>query len=138
MDFFTSLKEKAADLAQVGVAKSKQAAEIGKLKVNNAGEEAVIKKAYAEIGRLYYKEHGMAPEEAYAALCEKITAAKINIEENDARIAELKDDGVDAGEVVIEDLDENSSEDHITQKAEDIVEDLKDAAEDLMEDSPKE
>lgn len=33
---------------------------------------------------------GHGPEAAYVSLCEKITAAKINIEENKARIAELK------------------------------------------------
>ena len=32
----------------------------------------------------------MAPDGAYVALCEKITAARINIEENKARIAEIK------------------------------------------------
>ncbi len=92
MDFLTDLKERAVDLAQAGVAKSKQLAEIGRLNVNNAGEEAAIKKAYTEIGKLYYAERGMAPEAAYVALCEKITAAKINIEENKARIAELKEE----------------------------------------------
>ena len=35
----------------------------------------------------------MAPEAAYTSLCEKITAAKINIEENKARIAQLKEEG---------------------------------------------
>ena len=93
MAFFDDLKERAADLGRAGVAKSKQLAEITKLSLNNAGEEDTIKKAYTEIGRLYYAERGMAPEAAYVALCEKITAAKTNIEENKARIAQLKDEG---------------------------------------------
>ena len=96
MGFFDKLnlddiKEKVTDLAQSGVAKSKQLAEIAKLKTNNMGEEDAIKKAYVEIGKLYYAERGMAPEGAYVALCEKITAAKTNIETNNARIAELKE-----------------------------------------------
>lgn len=90
MDFFDNLKDKAIDLAQSGVAKSRQLAEIAKLKTANMGEEDTIKKAYIEIGKLYYAERGMAPDGAYAALCEKITAAKINIEENKNRIIELK------------------------------------------------
>jgi len=90
---FENLKDKALDLAQTGVAKSKQLAEIAKLKTANLGEEDAIKKAYIEIGKLYYAERGMAPEAAYAALCEKITAAKVNIEENKSRIEELKADG---------------------------------------------
>ena len=35
----------------------------------------------------------MAPETAYVALREKITASKITIEENKARIAEIKAEG---------------------------------------------
>lgn len=90
MAFFDDLKVKAAELTQVGVAKSKQLAEIARLNLANSSEEDSIRKAYLEIGKLYYAERGMAPEAAYTALCEKITAAKINIEENKARIAALK------------------------------------------------
>lgn len=93
MTFFDELKEKAVDLAQAGVAKSKQLGEIAKLSVNNLGEEDTIKKAYIEIGKLYYAERGMAPEAAYAALCGKITDAKKNIEDNKSRIEELKREG---------------------------------------------
>ena len=57
------------------------------------GKEGRIKTGYIEIGKLYYAERGMAPEAAYAALCEKITAAKVNIEENKNRIEELKNEG---------------------------------------------
>ena len=93
MAFFDELKDRAMDLGRAGVAKSKQLAEITRLTLNNASEEDAIKKAYLEIGKLYYAERGMAPEPAYVALCEKITASKINIEENKARIAELKQEG---------------------------------------------
>ena len=93
MAFFDELKERAVDLGRAGVAKSKQLAEICKLNLSSAGEEDAIKKAYIEIGKLYYAERGMAPETAYVALCEKITASKITIEENKARIAEIKAEG---------------------------------------------
>ena len=93
MAFFDDLKDKTIDIAQAGVAKSKQLMELAKLNMANAGEEDTIKKAYLEIGKLYYAERGMAPEAAYVALCEKITQAKINIEENKARIAEVKSQG---------------------------------------------
>ena len=66
---FDDLREKVTDLAQSGVAKSKQLAEIAKLKTSNMGEEDTIKKAYLELGRLYYAERGAAPEGAYAAAC---------------------------------------------------------------------
>lgn len=85
------IKERSTDLAQSVVAKSKQLAEVAKLKTNNMSEEDAIRKAYLEIGKLYYAERGMAPEGAYVALCEKITAAKTNIESNNARLAEMKE-----------------------------------------------
>ena len=52
-----TLKEKATDLAQSGVATSKRLAEIAKLKTANMAEEDTIKKAYIELGKLYYAEH---------------------------------------------------------------------------------
>ena len=100
MGFFDNFKEKATDLAQAGVAQSKRLAEIAKLKTANMGEEDTIKKAYIELGKLYYAEKGAAPEAAYAASCEKITAAKAAIEANNDRIAELKSSAGDEVEVV--------------------------------------
>ncbi len=90
MGFLDDVKEKATDLAQAGVAQSKRLMEIAKLKASNLGEEDTIKKAYVELGKLYYAEHGTAPEGAYAAACEKITAARAAIETNNDRIAQLK------------------------------------------------
>lgn len=92
MNFLDNLKDEAKDLAQTGVAMSKQVAEIAKLKIANLTEEDAIKKAYIEIGKLYYAERGMAPEAAYAALCERITTSTVTIEENKTRIEELKSD----------------------------------------------
>ena len=93
MAFLDDLRDKAADLGRAGVAKSRQMMEITKLSLNTAGEEDALRKAYLEIGKLYYAERGSAPEPAYAALCQRITDAKINIEENKARIAQLKQEG---------------------------------------------
>ena len=66
MGFFDNFKEKATDLAQAGVAQSKRLAEIAKLKTANMGEEDTIKKAYIELGKLYYAEKGAAPVERAA------------------------------------------------------------------------
>jgi len=90
---FENLKDRATDLAQAGVAQSKRLAEIAKLKTANMAEEDAIKKAYLEIGKLYYAEQGAAPDGAYAAACERITASKALIETNNERIAELKQPG---------------------------------------------
>lgn len=105
MDFrstFENLKDKATDLAQAGVAQSKRLAEIAKLKTANMAEEDAIKKAYVEIGKLYYAEKGATPDGAYAAACEKITASKAVIETNNERIAELKQPGDPEPEVEVE------------------------------------
>ena len=90
MAFFDELRDKTMDLAQAGMAKSRQLMDIAKLNLANTSEEDAIKKAYIEIGKLYYAERGMAPEGAYVTLCEKITAAKQRLEENKAKIAEIK------------------------------------------------
>ena len=94
-EILDALKDKATDLAQAGVAQSKRLAEIARLKVANMGEEDAIKKAYIEIGKLYYAEKGAAPDAAYVAACEKITASRAVIETNNARIAELKRAGAE-------------------------------------------
>lgn len=98
---FNSIMEKAKDLAQTGVAKAKEftdaavdkgkeLTEIGRLKVQNTSEQENIKKAYLELGKLYFAERGAAPEPAYAALCEKITASQAKIDYNNERIADMK------------------------------------------------
>ena len=130
MAFFDNLKEKVSDLAQAGVAKSKQLAEIAKLKAANVAEQDTIKKAYLEIGKLYYAEKGTTPEGGYAAACEKITAAKANIAANNAKIEELKDGDEEvaaaaAEAVVVEEIPADEV----------VVEDV--TAEDIADEEPK-
>ena len=101
MDFkntFDSLKDRAVDLAQAGVAQSKRLAEIARLKMDNMSQQDAIKKAYVEIGKLYYAERGLSPDGAYAAACERVTAARAAIETNNDRIAELKRAGGEEAE----------------------------------------
>ena len=100
MDFINDLQERATDLAQSVVATSKRLAEIAKLKASNMAEEDTIKKAYVELGKLDYAEHGTTPDGAYAAACEKITAARAAIETNNDRIAELKATAEAEGEII--------------------------------------
>lgn len=81
---------KAKELIDAGVAKTRELTEVGRLKVENASEQEAIKKAYLEIGKLYFAERGMAPEAPYTALCEKIAASKAKIEYNEERIADMR------------------------------------------------
>ena len=107
---FENIMGRVTDLAQAGAAKAKELAEIAKLKVNSATEEDTIRKAYIEIGKLYYAERGMAPEAPYAALCEKITASKEKIAYNKQKIADIKaagnlsDEEVPEEDIVVEEV----------------------------------
>ena len=109
-DTLDTLKDKAVDLAQAGVAQSKRLAEIAKLKMANMSEEDAMKRAYIEIGRLYYAEQGAAPDGANAAACERITAAKAAIETNKERIAQLKQPGDPAEDEIVAEYAEVSEE----------------------------
>lgn len=113
MAFFDNLKEKAAELADkakeladTGVSKAKELSEISKLKMQNANERDAIRKAYLEIGKLYYAEHGTAPEGSYVELCRQITDAKAKINYNNERIADMKAAGGLSDEEVPADEDE--------------------------------
>lgn len=114
MAFFDELKGKATDLVQSGVAKSMQLAEIAKLKTANMGEEDTIKKAYIELGKLYYAESGAVPGAAYAAACERITAAKAAIETNNDRISQLKAAAGEAAGTEVE-IEVTAEESNVTE-----------------------
>lgn len=81
---------KARELADAGVAKARELSEIGKLKVQNSTEQEAIRKAYSDLGKLYYAERGSAPEGPYADLCQRITDSLARISYNNERIADIK------------------------------------------------
>lgn len=85
--------QKVANAAQIGINRSKQLAEIARLRAANHSEEAAIKRAYIEIGKLYYAEHGEAPEGAYVALCSRISKSRDVIQQNLSQIEDLKNAG---------------------------------------------
>lgn len=83
------LAQQAADLAQVGASKSRQLASVAKLKAANLGEEDAIRKAYQELGKLYFAKYGEHPEDEFAAACSTIIEAQAAIVANNAQIEEL-------------------------------------------------
>ncbi len=85
-----NITQKVAAVTQEGVSRSKQMAEIAKLRLSNHNEEEAIKKAYMEIGRLYYAQYGTAPEGAYVALCSRISKSNDIIAANLAQMAQIK------------------------------------------------
>ncbi len=148
MGFFDTFKEKATDLAQAGVAQSKRLAEIAKLKASNLAEEDAIKKAYLEIGKLYYAEKGSAPDGAFAAACGMVPAATAAIEANHDRIAELKesepeeetrgeaaDEAAENGETVLDEVKEGAQTvlGEVKEKAGDLLDGAKEAAEEFKD-----
>ena len=134
---FENLKDKAVVLAQsgvtkakeiteTGIAKAKELAEIAKLKVNNSTEQEAIRKAYSELGKLYYAERGSAPEAAYADACQRITDSMARISYNNERIADIKaagqltDEEVESAEVELipdEPVDEIPAADEPVEEA---------------------
>ena len=142
MGFFDNFKEKATDLVQAGAAQSKRLAEIAKLKTANMAEEDAIKKAYLELGKLYYAEKGATPDAAYAASCEKITASRAAIETNNERLAELKekDGDTDAEFDIDPDFSVEAKEEAKPQEtvAEDSEIETEESAEVAKEEAPQE
>jgi len=90
---FSAFMAKAGDVAQAAAKKANVVAAIAKAKASILAEEDKIKKAQLELGKLYYADFvdGAAPEaEQYLPWCEKITAAKQQIEVLKAQIEDLK------------------------------------------------
>lgn len=81
---------KAKELADTGMAKAKELTEISKLKVQNVSEQENIRKAYMEIGKLYAALHADDPEESYAPYVKAINEAQAKIDYNNERIADIK------------------------------------------------
>lgn len=90
---FDAIKEKATDAAQTAVKKTKQLAEMAKVNLSIYGEEDKAKKAYAELGKLYYRDYAVNEERdeaEYLQWCHRIDEAKQNIADLRNYLEELK------------------------------------------------
>ena len=85
---------KAADagkgIANKAADKAKSSARVAKLTVEIASEKENMKKAYAEIGKLYYDTHKDDPEGFFIQLCDEVALAQKNIADKEAEIEALK------------------------------------------------
>ncbi len=70
--------------------KAKELAEVTNLKSQIRTCEDVIKKNYAEIGKLYYEQRGQEPDDIYEECCRAITNAKTAVEELEEKINNIK------------------------------------------------
>ncbi len=108
---FDSVKDKVTQGAQAAMQKTRDLTAIAKANVAIKTEEGKIRKAEAELGKLYYADYtaGNTPNgEAYTPWCDKITEAKKAIDEQKAVIELLRSKKEEApagepdGEVVVD------------------------------------
>lgn len=90
---------KAKDLAAVAAVKTKQVSRVAKLNMDISAQRETVRKAYAELGRLYYEAHCEDPEEAFAQVCQEISLAKAAIAAKEEEIAQVKAETPEDGEV---------------------------------------
>lgn len=90
MDFFEKVEETITTKGQAAVDKAKELAEIARLKSQIGTCEEVLKKNYAEIGRIYYEHFGDCPEELFVKQCRSIKNALNGINELEKQIKETK------------------------------------------------
>ena len=81
------------DIASKTADKAKAVARIAKLSMEINGERDTVKKAYLEIGKLYYELHRDDPDGFFAQLCDEVSIANASIAAKEAEIAELKANG---------------------------------------------
>jgi hypothetical protein len=92
MSTINSVADLTKDFAEKTADKAKGLARIAKLTMEISAEKEAIRKAYIEIGKMYYETHKDNPEGLFAQLCEEITQANENIAAKQAEIDRLKSD----------------------------------------------
>lgn len=90
MDFFNKVEETITTKGQKVVDKAKQMAEVASLKSQISTCEDVIKKNYAEIGKIYYENFGDCAEELFAKQCRAIKNAQAGVKDLEEKIKEVK------------------------------------------------
>ena len=86
----------AKDLAGKGAEMVKTGSRIAKLNMEISSEKENMKKAFLEIGKLYYDTHKDDPEGFFIQLCDEVAISEKNIADKQVEIDELK--AGDAGE----------------------------------------
>lgn len=87
----TKAAEKAKDLASAAAVRTRRVSRVAKLNMDISGHRDTIKKAYRELGKLYYEAHGQSPEPEMAQLCREIDVAREAVEAMEAEIAAIRE-----------------------------------------------
>ena len=102
---FESVKKFAVDAAQTATQKAKILAAVAKANVSIYAEEDKIRKAEAQLGKLYYRDYAVGEEmdtAEYLPWCQKIDESKKLIEELKDYIDSLKQDEAVAEEEFVD------------------------------------
>lgn len=122
--FASKAAEKAKDAAVAAASKTKQLSRIAKLNMDISGQKDTVRKAYAELGKLYYEAHHDDPELAMAQVCQQIDMANAAIAALEEEIASLKaaedEEAVDADFAAV--VDETEADVEVEIREEPIVE----------------
>ncbi|MCC8356507.1 MAG: hypothetical protein LJU34_01420 [Oscillospiraceae bacterium] len=84
---------KAAGAAKSFASKTKQIGRVAKLNMDIASEKDAIRRAYEEMGRLYYENHQENPEGLLAPACQSVAASFAAIAAMEEEIEQLKEKG---------------------------------------------
>jgi len=137
MNSIENLRGRAAEAAQTAAKKTKKLAEIAKANLSIYSEEDKIKKAQAELGKLYYRDYVVGEEmdtAEYLPWCQKIDEAKQTIADLRDYIEELKseqvvmEDDFDEEDIVIEIVEDAAAEEPaadpavVVEEAEAVIE----------------
>lgn len=104
---FESFMDFAGEAAQTAARKTRKLAEIAKCNLSVYAEEDKIKKAYAELGRLYYQNYvlgGEADTAVFEEVCRRIDQSKEAIADLQEYIDMLKTDRMVYDEEEVADL----------------------------------
>lgn len=90
MDFFEKIGETITTFGKEATDKAKEFAEIANLKSQIHTCEEVMKKNYAEIGKIYFDNFGDCPEDIFAKQCTAIKNAQEGKTALEEKVKELK------------------------------------------------
>lgn len=137
MSAFNMVTEKVLDLADAAADTAKSGHQIAKLTMEKKKEEAALKDAYLQIGKLYYDLHKEDAEGVFADLCGEVQVALTNIDDIEEEIAVLKDSlGADFVDIEVEFGELN--EDDIETVVADAGTEAAPVEDDSIEDAPVE
>lgn len=92
MATMNDVKQRVSDLACAGAAKAKKLSAVARLKADSMAQQDAIRRAYLDLGKLYYSRNGQHPQGPYTEACGRIAKARAAIEANEQKIKKIKEE----------------------------------------------